>query len=141
MEIEEGKKVFKHLYNTIKDAINDGQAYEECNRLLNPLIQSPELARNIRKSRIIEEINEFTYDEFPVHLACKRGFPETLKLLFSLGGWSNLSDENDINGKTPLFHLFAPENIKETTSANMETIIVAFQITRCATYMFNDMSF
>lgn len=67
MEIEEGKKVFKHLYNTIKDAINDGQAYEECNRLLNPLIQSPELARNIRKSRIIEEINEFTYDEFPVH--------------------------------------------------------------------------
>jgi hypothetical protein len=121
MEIEEGKKVFKHLYNTIKNAINDGQACEECNRLLNPLIQSPELARNIRKSRIIEEINEFTYDEFPVHLACKRGFPETLKLLFSLGGWSNLSDENDINGKTPLFHLFAPENIKETTSANMET--------------------
>ena len=134
MEIEEGKKVFKRLYNIIKTAANDGQAHEECNRLLNPFIQSPELARNIRKARIIEETNDFTYDEFPIHLACKRGFPETLKLLFSLGGLSNLSDESDIDGKTPLFHLFEPENINETTSANME--INGYLVCNCLYYGF-----
>mgnify|MGYP001419930280 CR=1 FL=1 len=120
LQIEEAKKLFKRLYNKIKNANSDDASVEECKKLVEPLITSSDLARKIRRSKITEDIDNSTIEEFPVHLACKKAYPKTLDLLFSLGGWSDLSDESDINGKTPIFYLFAPENIINNTKEDME---------------------
>ena len=84
LQIEESKKLFKRLYNKIKNASSDDESVEECEKIVEPLIASSDLARRIRKSKTNEESYNTSFEEFPVHLACKKAYPKTLDLLFSL---------------------------------------------------------
>ena len=120
-EIARAKKAFVEFYDEIERSETDDLAVERIKPLLKPLQDDPSFARQVRKSRVHEEIDTFTKKEFPIHLACKYAFPKILESLLSLPGWSDLSDEPDMDGKTPLFHLFAPDNIHSSGENNLKT--------------------
>ena len=120
-EIEKSRKTFVEFYDKIEQSETDDVAVGLIESLLKPLQNAPQFAMQVRKSRLHEEIDTFTEKEFPIHLACKYAFPKVLESLLSLSGWSDLSDEPDMDGRTPLFHLFAPDNIRSKGEENLKT--------------------
>ena len=120
-EIEKSRKTFVEFYDEIERSETDDIAVVRIEKFVKAFKNAPHLCEQVRKSRLHEEIDTFTEKEFPIHLACKYAFPKVLESLLSLSGWSDLSDEPDMDGRTPLFHLFAPDNIRSKGEENLKT--------------------